>query len=314
MDLDNRRKKMTISAFTMVTDGIKYGYPFIENIKSMLPLVDEYIIIDGGSTDGTRKAIESLNESKVKIVNDEDTKWEYNWDFWRIIHNFNRGFQECKGDIVLCLDADYIIHEDSYDGLFQSFKDMINLNKIQSQYCRYNFMLADRFFFKKDRTLAVNMKLCKEKRLNVKWGIDLEHWGWGAEPIIYEKTEHGIIMGKLLSFGGEILKVNTKIFNYGFVFKLGNEITKNQKYRYRIAERNTFIKYDKYKRLPWESTQEEVWQKYVDGCVKTFAITKQYPIKLEEHPKVIQDKIKNLTSEYGGYNLWGNYETASYYK
>jgi glycosyltransferase involved in cell wall biosynthesis len=311
MDLDNRRKKMIISAWTTTTDCIKYGYPILENIKSMLPLVDEYIIVDGGSTDGTLELIESLNEPKIRIINDEDTKWEYNWDFWRILHNFDRGFQECKGDIVICLDADYVIHEDGYDSIRQSFKDMINDNKIESQYCRYNFMLADRYFFKKDRTLAVNMKLCRENKLDIKYGIDYENWGWGAEPIVFEKIENGMNMGKLLGFYGDILKVNTKIFNYGLIFKEDNLITRSQRFRYRMAEKNTF---SKYKRLNWATTEDEVWNEYIHGCLKAFEASKQYPIKLEEHPKIIQEKIAKMTPGQGGYNLWGNYETASYFK
>lgn len=305
---------MIVSAWTTITDGIKYGYPFMENIESILPLVDEYIIIDGGSVDGTIEAIQALNEPKIKLISDADTKWERDWDFWRIIHNFDRGFQECKGDIVICLDSDYIIHEDGYDSIRQSFKDMINQRTIASQYCRYNFMLADRYFFKKDRTLAVNMKLCREMGLNVKYGIDLENWGWGAEPIVYEKNEYGINMGKLLGFYGAILKVETKIFNYGLVFMKNDKDTINKKFRYRMAEKNTFSKIGKYSKLQWPTSEEEVWNEYIEGCKKAFSASKQYPIKLEEHPKVIQDRIKNLNSEHAGYSLWGNYELASYFK
>lgn len=304
--------EVKISAFTLTTDCIKYAYPFIESIKSLLPIVDEYVVIDGGSTDGTIEAIEAIGEPKIRIVKDEDTKWEYNWEFGRFIHNFNRGYQECKGDIAVCLDCDYVIHEDSLKKIKDSFKKMYDENIMYSQYCRMNFILADRYFYKKDRTLAVNKKKIKNENLDVRWGIDLQNWGWGAEPVIYEKMEHGVIMGKLIGLKYERLLINDiKIFNYSFVFR---KEFKEQKFRYRMAEKNTFIKFDRYKNLNWPKTEDEVWNEVIYGCIKGLKNQKQYQISIEEHPKIIQDRIRNLKEDQQGYSLWGNYEKAYYFK
>ncbi len=38
---------MLVSGFTFVRNGIKLDYPFIESIQSLLPIVDELIVVCG---------------------------------------------------------------------------------------------------------------------------------------------------------------------------------------------------------------------------------------------------------------------------
>ena len=62
-----------ISGFSYVRNGFDMGYPFIESIKSVLAICDEFVMAVGDSTDGTREAIEALDSDKIKIV---DTVWD----------------------------------------------------------------------------------------------------------------------------------------------------------------------------------------------------------------------------------------------
>ena len=64
---------MMITGFTYVRNGFEYQYPFIASIKSLLPIVDELIVVVGDSSHGTRKAIEELGEIKIKII---DSVWD----------------------------------------------------------------------------------------------------------------------------------------------------------------------------------------------------------------------------------------------
>ena len=64
---------MRVSGFSYVRNGFTYGYPFIESILSVLPLCDEFIMVVGDSTDGTREAVEKINSPKIKII---DTVWD----------------------------------------------------------------------------------------------------------------------------------------------------------------------------------------------------------------------------------------------
>ena len=60
---------MKVSGFTFVKNAVKYGYPVVESITSLLPIVDEMIVCLGDSEDETNKLIESIGSDKIKIIN-----------------------------------------------------------------------------------------------------------------------------------------------------------------------------------------------------------------------------------------------------
>ena len=57
-----------ISGFTILRNGTKYDYPFVESIKSVLPIVDEMIVCLGKSEDDTEQKVLAINSPKIKIV------------------------------------------------------------------------------------------------------------------------------------------------------------------------------------------------------------------------------------------------------
>lgn len=59
---------MKISGFTFVKNAVKYGYPVVESIRSILPLVDEMIVCLGDSEDNTNELIESIGSDKIKTI------------------------------------------------------------------------------------------------------------------------------------------------------------------------------------------------------------------------------------------------------
>ena len=64
---------MFVSGFTFIRQAIRFDYPIVEAIESILPLCDEVIVAVGKGADGTRELVESMNSPKVKIV---DTVWD----------------------------------------------------------------------------------------------------------------------------------------------------------------------------------------------------------------------------------------------
>jgi glycosyltransferase involved in cell wall biosynthesis len=52
---------MKVSGFTIVRNAIKYDYPIIEAITSILPICDEVIVAVGNSDDDTLGLIRSIN-------------------------------------------------------------------------------------------------------------------------------------------------------------------------------------------------------------------------------------------------------------
>lgn len=123
---------MKVSAFTYVRNGLQYDYPFIESIQSILPIVDEFIVVIGDSTDGTREAVESLNNDKIKIV---DTIWD---DKLRtggkiFAQQANIGLDNTSKDAdwVFHIQADEVIHENDLSNIKNSMEQYLDQPKVE---------------------------------------------------------------------------------------------------------------------------------------------------------------------------------------
>ena len=64
---------MKVTGFTFIRNAIKFDYPIVEAITSILPLCDEFIVAVGNSEDKTRQLIEQIGSSKIRII---DTIWD----------------------------------------------------------------------------------------------------------------------------------------------------------------------------------------------------------------------------------------------
>ena len=64
---------MKVSGFTFIRNAVKFDYPVVEAIKSLLPICDEFVVAVGNSEDNTRELIESIGSEKIRII---DTVWD----------------------------------------------------------------------------------------------------------------------------------------------------------------------------------------------------------------------------------------------
>ncbi len=58
---------MKISGFTIIKNAITNDYPIVEAITSILPMVDEMVVLIGDCSDGTEDLIKSIDSQKIKI-------------------------------------------------------------------------------------------------------------------------------------------------------------------------------------------------------------------------------------------------------
>ncbi|MBK7882409.1 MAG: glycosyltransferase family 2 protein [Chitinophagaceae bacterium] len=115
---------MKVSAFTYVRNGFNFDYPFLQSIQSVLPVVDEFIVVVGDSFDETRDSILALNDVKIKIV---DTVWDEQMRAGGYIfaQQANIGLDNVSKDAdwVFHIQADEVIHEKDYPTITKAMKD-----------------------------------------------------------------------------------------------------------------------------------------------------------------------------------------------
>jgi len=112
---------MKISAFTFIKNGEILGYPFIQSIQSILPIVDEFVINVGQSEDDTLALIQSINNPKIRIIqstwNDNMHDRGYVYGQQKMIAQFN-----CTGDWAFYIEGDEVYHEDDLDKIKASMQ------------------------------------------------------------------------------------------------------------------------------------------------------------------------------------------------
>ena len=155
---------MKITAFTYVRNGNKYGYPFAASVKSLLPLVDEYIVVVGDSTDGTREAVVNIGSEKIKII---DTVWDdtmrQGGKIFALQANTGLDNASKNSDWLFHLQADEVIHEKDYGTIKKTLEENLHkkgldgfLLKFIHFYGDYNHYCPSRRFHQKEIRIVRN--------------------------------------------------------------------------------------------------------------------------------------------------------------
>lgn len=115
---------MSISGFTIVRNAKRLDYPFPENVLSILPLCDEFIINCGDSEDGTLAACEQLRDlypGKVKII---QSVWERSAQSggFQLRHQTDAALKECRGDWCFYIQADEVVSEQDHGAILENIR------------------------------------------------------------------------------------------------------------------------------------------------------------------------------------------------
>ena len=129
---------MIVSGFTFCRNVEKLDYPFVESIRSLLPIVDEFVINVGDSEDNTLGLVRSIGDPKIKIV---ESVWDMALRKDGLIYaqQTNIALEHCRKDAdwAFYLQADEIIHEKDYKALrvaMETHKDNRRLLGLMSRY------------------------------------------------------------------------------------------------------------------------------------------------------------------------------------
>ena len=122
---------MKVSAFTFIKNGQILGYPFLQSIQSILPIVDEFIVNVGKSEDNTLELIQSLSSPKIRIIesiwNDSMKDRGYVYGQQKMIAQFN-----CTGDWAFYIEGDEVYHENELEKIKSSMKMHLNDSNVEA--------------------------------------------------------------------------------------------------------------------------------------------------------------------------------------
>ena len=100
----------SISGFTFIRNGVELGFPFEASIRSLLPLVDEFVVVVGKSTDDTLARIKAINSPKIRII---ETLWNERMSDRGFVYAQQKMIAQyaCTGDWAFYLEGDEVVHE-----------------------------------------------------------------------------------------------------------------------------------------------------------------------------------------------------------
>ena len=104
--------EMKISGFTIIRNAIENDYPITEAIRSILPVVDEMIVLIGDSEDATETLIKNINDPKIKI---HHSTWDMSLRKGGVVLavETDKAFQliDSASDWAFYIQGDDVVHE-----------------------------------------------------------------------------------------------------------------------------------------------------------------------------------------------------------
>ncbi len=203
---------MTVKAsgFSFIRNAVKYDYPILEAILSILPVCDEFVLAVGRSDDDTLNYVKSINSPKMKII---ETVWDDTLrEGGRVLAvETNKAFHAISSDAdwAFYIQGDEVIHEKYLDNIKHAmiqYKDDMQVDGFVFDhlnfYGSYDYIADARHWQKKEIRVvrnrkdiysykdAMSFRKGNDEKLNVKY-VDacIYHYGWVKAPDIMQKKQ-----------------------------------------------------------------------------------------------------------------------------
>ena len=110
---------VSISGFTFIRNGVELGFPFEASIRSLLPLVDEFVVAVGKGSDDTLARVRAINDPKIRII---ETQWNERMADRGFVYAQQKMIAQysCVGDWAFYLEGDEVVHENDLESIRQS--------------------------------------------------------------------------------------------------------------------------------------------------------------------------------------------------
>ena len=193
---------MYVSGFTFIRNAIKYDYPIVEAIRSILPLCDEVVVAVGKSEDETLGLIESIDREKIRIIK---TQWNETLRSGGqvLAEETNKALDAVskKADWCFYIQGDEVLHEQYLDEVrnqMLSYKDDKRVEgllfKYRHFYGSYDYVGDSRLWYRNEVRIIRNNRQIRSykdaqgfrrqgnKLKVIALDAYIHHYGWVRHP------------------------------------------------------------------------------------------------------------------------------------
>jgi len=134
---------MKISGFTFIRNAVKFDYPVVAAIKSILPVCDDFIVAVGNSDDNTLELVQNIDKQKIKII---ETVWDDSPELLKLgevyARETDKAFQAVPNDSdwAFYIQGDEVIHEKYLDTIVsatEKWKDNVDVDGLLFNYTHF---------------------------------------------------------------------------------------------------------------------------------------------------------------------------------
>jgi glycosyltransferase involved in cell wall biosynthesis len=196
---------MKVSGFTFLRNGQKLGYPFVASIRSILPIVDEFVVALGPCDDDTEKVLRAIGDPKIRII---PTQWNERIQNNYSVKGFVYGQQKsialfnCTGDWAFYLEADEVVHEDDLPKIRAAMERHLNGARIEALV--FNYL----HFYGNANTYAWSPRWYRSEVRIIRNTIP----AWSSEALFFN-----VVIGHKRSRYPHAAHTGATIYHYGWV-------------------------------------------------------------------------------------------------
>jgi hypothetical protein len=258
---------MKVTGFTFIRNAVKFDYPVVEAIKSILPVCNDFVVAVGKSEDSTLDLIQSIDKQKIKII---ETIWDDSPEMKKggkvFAMETDKAFHAIPADSdwAFYIQGDEVIHEKYLDNIYSSMERMKDNKLVDGLlfnylhfYGSYDYVGISPIWYsheirviKNDKAIysyrdAQGFRKGENKKLNVK-PVDayVYHYGWVKEPrTMMEKIENAYSFYNEKDFQEK--KFDNQMFDFSSIDALSLFTgTHPQMMKERIERKNWSFEYD----------------------------------------------------------------------
>jgi hypothetical protein len=201
---------MKIAGFTIIKNAVVNDFPIVEAIKSILPVVDEMIVLIGDSRDATIALIESIGDPKIKI---HHSVWDKNLRKGGVVLavETDKAFQYIAAsfDWAFYIQGDEVVHEKYHPAIIDACHKYKSDDAVQGLLFKYQHFFGTYDYVGDSR----------------KWYAHEVRIIRNNKKISAYRDAQGFRMGKTKL---PVAAINASIYHYGWV-KSPEQMRKKQK-------------------------------------------------------------------------------------
>jgi hypothetical protein len=192
-----------VCGFSFVKNGVKFDYPVVEAITSILPICDHFVVAVGDCDDGTLELIQSIKSEKIEIIK---TVWDPTLkERGRVLASeTNKAFDVIPPEYDWCfyIQGDEVVHEKYLPAILSAMEENLSNKAVDGLifhyshfYGTYDYVGDSRSWYRSEIRIIRNDKNIRswndaqgfrwknaKKLTGIFVSASMYHYGWVRPP------------------------------------------------------------------------------------------------------------------------------------